>query len=194
MFGGQKCTNQDVGWAMIPLEALGKNPFFASNSFWWPPAFLGLWLCPSNASLHRLLLFHLSNLLPSSGDVVALRTHLDKPEAEAPALRPLDAKNWFIEKDPDAGKDVAEGEGDNRGWDGWMASLIRWTWVWARSNNWWWTRKPGVLQSMGLLRVRPNWATEQNWTEINQNNLKILSFLKMESYNVWPFLAVVIFE
>ena len=80
MYGGQKCTNQGVGWAMIPLEALGENPFFASNSFWWPPAFLGLWL--------------LSNLLPpSSGDVIALRIHLDKPEAEAPTLWPLDVKN-----------------------------------------------------------------------------------------------------
>ena len=43
----------------------------------------------------------------------------------------------------------AEEEGDDRGWDGWRASLTRWTWVWASSRSWWWTGKPGVLQSMG---------------------------------------------
>ena len=53
-------------------------------------------------------------------------------------------------------------EGDNRGWDGWMASLTRWTRAWASSGSWWWTGKPGVLQSTGSQRVRHNWATELN--------------------------------
>ena len=57
------------------------------------------------------------------------------------------------------------GEGDDRGWDGWMASLIQWTWVWVNSGSWWWTGRPGVLQSMGLQRVGRNWVTELNWTE-----------------------------
>ena len=48
----------------------------------------------------------------------------------------------------------AGGEGGNRGWDGWIASPMRWTWVWVSSRSWWWTRKPSVLQSMGLQRVR----------------------------------------
>ena len=53
-------------------------------------------------------------------------------------------------------------------WDDWMASLTQWTWVWASSGSWWWTGKPGVLQSMGSQRVRHNWATELNWlTEIS---------------------------
>ena len=60
---------------------------------------------------------------------------------------------------------LAGGEGDNRGWDGWMVSPTRWTWVWASSGRWWRTGKPGVLQSMGLLRVGHDWATELNWTE-----------------------------
>ena len=47
----------------------------------------------------------------------------------------------------------AGGDGDDRGWDGWMASLTWWTWVWASSRSWWWTGKPGVLQSMGSQRV-----------------------------------------
>ena len=57
------------------------------------------------------------------------------------------------------------GKGDDRGWDGWMASLTRWTWVWASSDSWWWTGKPGVLQSMGSQRVRHDWVAELNWTE-----------------------------
>ena len=51
-------------------------------------------------------------------------------------------------------------EGDDRGWDGWMASLTRWTWVWVNSGSWWWTGRPGVLHSMGSQRVRHNWVTE----------------------------------
>ena len=54
------------------------------------------------------------------------------------------------------------GEGDDGGWDGWMVSLTHWTWVWISSRIWWWTGKPGVLQSMGLQRVGHNWATELN--------------------------------
>ena len=54
-------------------------------------------------------------------------------------------------------------EGDDREWDGWMASPTQWTWVWVRSGNWWWTGKPGVLQSTGSQRVGHNWVTELNW-------------------------------
>ena len=50
------------------------------------------------------------------------------------------------------------GEGDDRGWDGWMASLTRWTWVWSSSGSWWWSGKPGVLRFMGSKRVRHNWT------------------------------------
>ena len=53
-------------------------------------------------------------------------------------------------------------EGDDSGWDGWMASLTRWTWVWLNSRSWWWTGRPGVLQFMVSRRVRLNWATEVN--------------------------------
>ena len=52
-----------------------------------------------------------------------------------------------------------------RGWVGWMTSLTGWTWVWASSRSWWWTRKPSVLQSMGSQRVGHNWATDLNWTK-----------------------------
>ena len=62
---------------------------------------------------------------------------------------------------------MAGGEGDDRGWDGWMALLTRWTWVWVSSGSWWWTGKPGMLRSMGSQRsFRHNWATEVNWTDV----------------------------
>ena len=64
------------------------------------------------------------------------------------------------------------GEGDDRGWGGWMASLTQWTWAWVNSGSWWWTGKPGLLQSMGLQRVRHNWATDLNWTKHMQKILE----------------------
>ena len=60
----------------------------------------------------------------------------------------------------------AGGEENERGWDGWMASLTQWTWVWVNSRSWWWTERPGMLQFMGLQRVRHDLATELNWTEL----------------------------
>ena len=57
----------------------------------------------------------------------------------------------------------AGGEGDDREWDGWMASPTQWTWVWVNSRSWWWTVSPGMLQSMGSQRARYDWATELNW-------------------------------
>ena len=63
-------------------------------------------------------------------------------------------------KRPWCGERLRVGAGDNRGWDGWMASLTQWTWVWASFGSWWWTRRSGVLRPMGSQRVRHNWATE----------------------------------
>ena len=61
----------------------------------------------------------------------------------------------------------AGGEGDDRGWDGWMASLIQWTWVWVNSGSWWWTGRPGVLPSMKSQRVGHDWVTELNWSHFS---------------------------
>ena len=83
-------------------------------------------------------------------------------EAEAPKLWPPEVKRQLIEKDPDAGKDWGQDEkGETRGWDGWIASLTQWTWIWQ-----WRTGKSGVLQFLGgrgggrSQRVRHNLATE----------------------------------
>ena len=70
----------------------------------------------------------------------------------------------------------AGGEGDDRGWDGWMASPTRWTWVWVNSGSCWWTGRPGVLQFMGSQRVGHDWATELNWTELVVQWLRLWAF------------------
>ena len=75
--------------------------------------------------------------------------------------------------------------GDNKGWDGWMASLARCTWVWVNSGSWWWTGRPGVLQIMGSQRVGHYWATELNW-----NEQKLVStFLRVVSVNLSGFIS-----
>ena len=91
-------------------------------------------------------------------------------EAETPILWPPDVKSWLIWKDPDAGKIEGGRRRGNRGWDGWMASPTQWAWVWVNSGGWWWTGRPGVLQSMGPHRVGHNWVTEMNWNEQNSSS------------------------
>ena len=92
---------------------------------------------------------------------------IERPDAEAETsiLWQPNAKNSLIGKDPDAGKDWGQQE-KRMTEDGWMASPSRWTWVWVRSRSWWWTGKPGVLQSMGSQRVGHNWAPEMNWLSV----------------------------
>ena len=86
-------------------------------------------------------------------------------EAETPILWPPDAKRWVTGKErPWCWERLkVGGEGDDRWWDGWMASLTQWTWVWVSSGSWWWAGRPGVLRFMGSQRVGHDWATELNW-------------------------------
>ena len=86
-------------------------------------------------------------------------------EAETPILWPPDVKNWLIGKDPDAGKRLkAGGKGDDGGWDGWMASPTWWTWVWASSRSWWWTRK----WCAAVHGVAKSWTQLGNWVKLKQ--------------------------
>jgi len=75
----------------------------------------------------------------------------------------------------------AGGEGDNRGWNCWMASPTQWTWVWVDSGSWWWTGSPGVLWFMGLQRVGHDWVTELNWIWCTIEGI-FLIFLKRLSW------------
>ena len=101
-------------------------------------------------------------------------------EAEAPILWPPDLKSWLIGKDPDAGNDWRQKEkGVGRGWDGWIASLTQWTWVWVDSGSWCWTGRPDVLQSMGSQRVSHDWAIELN--------LLYFQWFKRFQQQFWPY-------
>ena len=76
----------------------------------------------------------------------------------------------------------AGGEGDDRGWGGWMASPTQWTWVRVNSKSWWWTGRPGVLQSMGFQRVDMTEWTELNWQHQAESEL-LSSFLWVRLLN-----------
>ena len=93
-------------------------------------------------------------------------------EAETPVLWPPHAKSCHWKR-PWCWEGLGAGEGDDRGWDGWMASPTRWTWVWVNSGSWWWTGRPGVLWFTGSQRVRHDWVTELNWTQLNCDQISI---------------------
>ena len=106
-------------------------------------------------------------------------------------------KSWLIGKDWCWEGLGAGGEGDDRGWDGWMASLTRWTWVWASSESGWWTGRPSALQSMGSQRFGYNWATELNWktaVNIQQRYFGLHLCLWMKKIHnflsVWNFIVI----
>ena len=87
-------------------------------------------------------------------------------------------------------------EGDDREWNGWMASLNRWTWVWASSRSWWWTGKPGVLQSVGSQRVGHDWVAELNYMRLQHYRRRkigdasgqtlFLQCLLFFTWKIWP--------
>ena len=105
-------------------------------------------------------------------------------EVETPILWPPDAKSWLIWKDKWGywywERLRAGGEGDDRGWDGWMASPTQWTWVLVDSGSSWWTGRPGVLRFMGSQRTR-----NSNWTTIH--SIKVLKTLNQEPGEIGKF-------
>ena len=117
-------------------------------------------------------------------------------EAETPILWPPDVNEELTHlKRPWCWERLkVGGEGDERGWDGWMASLTQWTWVWVNSQSWWWTGRPGMLQSMGLQRVGHNWATELNWADFNSPSAFFLSTIQYNSFPILTSLYVLYLE
>ena len=108
-------------------------------------------------------------------------------KVETPVLWPPHAKSWLIGKDSDAGRDWGQEEKGTTE-DEMMASLTQWTWVWVNSGRWWWTGRPGMLQLMGLQRVRHDWATELNWTEL-YNTINCLFFFSFLISNLLNYLV-----
>ena len=84
----------------------------------------------------------------------------------------------------------AGGEGDDGGWDGWMASPTRWTWVSVNSGSWCWTGRPGVLRFMGLQRVGHDWATDLIWSEVkkwSESHSVMSNSLQPRGLSPWNF-------
>ena len=89
---------------------------------------------------------------------------IGRTDAEGPVLWPPNVKNWLTGKD----KRLKTGEGDDRGWDGWMASSTQWTWVWASFGSWWWTARRAAVHGVTTSRT---WL--RDWTELTAWNAKI---------------------
>ena len=138
--------------------------FFSSHVWMWKLDHKGSWVlknwCFWTVVLEMLLRLwrvpwtaRRSNQLGNQSWIFIGRTDA---EAETPILwlRCEELTHWKI---PWSWKILkVGGEGDNRGWDGWMASLTKWTWVWVNSRSWWWTGKPGMLLSMESERIGHN--------------------------------------
>ena len=102
---------------------------------------------------------------------------IGRPDAEAEVLNTLpwceEQTHW---KRPWCwGRLKARGEGDNRGWDSWMLSLIQWTWVWANSGRWWRTGRPGMLQCMGL----QSQTRLSDWTATTNGHMVMLGEIRV---------------
>ena len=135
-----------------------KGPFsqsfaFSSSHVWmweldykesWAPKNWYFWMVVLEKTLESPLDCKEIQPVHPRGNQSWMITERTDAEAETLILWPPDVKNWLIRKDPDVGKDWRQEEKGMTGWDGWMASLTQWTWVWVNSGSWWWTRKPGA--------------------------------------------------
>ena len=126
----------------------------------WAPKNWCFWTVVLEKTLESLLDCKETLLVCPKGDQSWVFIGRTDVKAETPILWPPDAKNWLIGKDPDAGKTQRWEKGTTEdGMVGWHHWLNGHEFGW-NSGSWWWTERPGVLQSMGLPRVRHNWATE----------------------------------
>ena len=116
-------------------------------------------------------------------------------EAEGPVLWPRCEELIHLKRPWCWERLKVGGEGDDRGWDGWMASLTQWTWVWVDSRSWWWTGRPGMLWFMGSQRVGHNWATKLILTEPWQMTRYVSTQLKTRRMMMilWEFKTIIWF-
>ena len=166
-----------VSWTIKKAEHWRTDAF---ELWWWKRLLRVLWTVRrSNQSILKEISpeYSLEGLmlklsLQYSGLLMEELTHLKRP--------------WCWERLK------AGGEGDKRRWDGWMASLTQWTWVWTTSSGRWWrTGKPGVLQSMGSQRVGHNWVTEQQHSYLQRITIfKFLYYFVVEAELLEEFFNV----
>ena len=111
-------------------------------------------------------------------------------EAETPVLWPPHTKSWLWKR-PWCWEGLGTGgEGNDRGWDGWMASPTLWAWVWVNSWSWWWAGRPGVLRFMGSQRVGHDWVTELNWLKLKIYDMSSIVLNSYREYKLWYFFCI----
>ena len=159
-----------------PFKAMGFPVVMYGCESWiikkhWAPKNWCFWTVVMEKTLESPLDCKEFQLVHPEGDQSWVFIGRTEAKAETPVLWPPHAKSWLIGKDWCWDRLRAGGEVYDRGWDGWMASLTQWTWVWVNSGSWWWTGRPGVLLFMGLQRVGHDWANELNWTELKQSQV-----------------------
>ena len=146
---------------------------FSSSQVWmgeldykesWVPKNWCFWTVVLEKTLESPLDCKETQLVHPKGDQSWIFIGRTDAEAETPMLWMFWCKELTHWKRPQCWERLkAGGEGEDRGWDSWMASPTQWTWVWVSSRSWWWTGRPGVLQSMRSQRVGHDWASELNW-------------------------------
>ena len=140
------------------------------------------WTVVLGKTLESLLDCKEIQLVHSKGDQSWVFFGRNDAKAETPILWPPHVKSWLWCWEALG----AGGKRNEGGWDGWMASPTRWTWVWVNSGSWWWTGRPGVLRFMGSQRVGRDWVTELNWT--NDTVIEIYSIEKQsDEAGFWEF-------
>ena len=170
----QKLKISNLRWYYdLPLSSQGYG--FSSGHVWmweldfkesWVPKNWCFWIVVLEKTLESPLDCKEIQPVYPKGDQSWVFIGRTDVEAEAPILWLPDAKSWLIW--PWYWERLrAGGEGDNRGWNGWMASQTQWTWVWVNSGRWWWTGKPGMLWFMGC----KSWTWLSDWTELNWGNM-----------------------
>ena len=128
------------------------------------------------------------------GDLSWVFTGRTDAEAETPIFWPTWCEELTHLKIPWCWERLRTGgEGDDRGWNGWMASPTRCTWVWVISGSCWGTRKSGILESMGSQRVRYDWATELTGRYLTENRLTFMCSWEWAHLRVVDGLSLVSF-
>ena len=128
-------------------------------------------------------------LVHPKGDQSWVFTGRTDAEAETLVLWPPHANSWLIGKDSDAGRDRGQEEkgmteDEMAGWHHWLDGH----WVRVNPRSWWWTGRPGMLRFMGLQRVRHDWATELNWTELSSITISIFTWTLFPFFFAAPVL------
>ena len=115
-------------------------------------------------SVLNIWFFWISGEWEFAGQIWTSKNKTTTTTKTSPKLKLKYFGTWWKElthlKRPWCWERLKVGEGGDRGWDGWVASPTQWTWVWLNSGSWWWTGRPGVLQSMGSQRVGHDWVSE----------------------------------